>query len=66
MFSDGYADQRGGPGKKRIGYVKFKEFLENSSHVSIDEQKTEMENYLMSWKGNLDQIDDILLLGVEI
>jgi len=66
IFSDGYPDQFGGPNGKKFKYKPFKELL-----VSIQNQPMKIQNQLLeenfeSWKGNLEQIDDVLVIGVKI
>jgi serine phosphatase RsbU (regulator of sigma subunit) len=64
LFSDGYADQFGGPDGKKYKYGTLKEFLLKIHKQPMSEQKTLLEKNFRSWKGNRDQIDDIILMGV--
>jgi len=63
MFSDGYADQFGGPEGKKFKYRRFKHLLLSISDHPLNTQKEILENSLNDWKGNLEQIDDILVMG---
>jgi serine phosphatase RsbU (regulator of sigma subunit) len=64
IFSDGYADQFGGPQGKKFKYVGLKQLL-NDIHTSpMEKQKKLLEEKFYSWKGNRDQIDDVILMGV--
>lgn len=65
-FSDGYADQFGGPEEKKFKYKQLKELLLDIHHLSMKEQKLVLEKTINSWKGNLEQVDDILLIGVKV
>ena len=65
IFSDGYADQFGGPDNKKFMKKKFKELLLEINHLSMDEQKDALENAFAAWKGDREQIDDILVIGVK-
>lgn len=65
MFTDGFADQFGGPRGKKFKYRQLKEKLAEVSDKSCSEQKSRMENVFDSWKGNLEQIDDVCLIGVK-
>lgn len=66
LFSDGYVDQFGGPKGKKLKSSKFKELLVSMSDEKMEYQKTNLEKSLSSWQGNLEQIDDICVVGVMI
>jgi serine phosphatase RsbU (regulator of sigma subunit) len=66
MFSDGYADQFGGPDEKKFMSGKFKNLLQEINSRPMDEQKNILNNTIEEWKGNLQQVDDILIVGVRI
>jgi serine phosphatase RsbU (regulator of sigma subunit)/Tfp pilus assembly protein PilF len=66
MFTDGYADQFGGPKGKKLKYQPFKELLLSMSNKKITEQKEILSNHFEQWKGSLDQIDDVCVIGLEI
>lgn len=65
-FSDGFADQFGGEKGKKYMYKKFKELLISVANLPMDEQKLLLNKEFESWKGKLDQLDDVLLIGVRI
>lgn len=65
LFSDGYADQFGGPNGKKLMTSKFKNLLLSSTSFSCDKQKTFLENTLAEWKGELEQVDDVLVIGIK-
>ncbi|KPK85054.1 MAG: hypothetical protein AMS27_08440 [Bacteroides sp. SM23_62_1] len=66
MFSDGYVDQFGGPGAKKFMAKRFKELLLSIYKKPMNEQKTILDTTLEEWKGGIDQIDDILVMGFRI
>ena len=66
LFSDGYADQFGGPRGKKFRYKQFKELLVNNSHEPMNIQKEILNNVHDKWRGSLEQIDDILVFGIKI
>lgn len=66
MFSDGYQDQFGGEFNKRFTKRKFKDLLISSSKLTMQDQKVLIEDTFEKWKGNNDQIDDILIIGIVI
>lgn len=66
MFSDGYADQFGGDKGKKYMVKRFNELL-TSIHLSKpDEQRLELEKSFELWKVNHEQVDDVLVVGIEI
>ena len=66
IFSDGYADQFGGPKGKKLKYKKLQEYIQESLHLSMAKQKQHLEQKFLDWKGNLEQIDDVLVIGIEV
>jgi serine phosphatase RsbU (regulator of sigma subunit)/Tfp pilus assembly protein PilF len=65
LFSDGYVDQLGGADKKTFKAKKFKEVLLNNCHLPMNEQKKVLETTLEEWKSGIEQIDDILVIGIK-
>ena len=66
LFSDGYADQFGGPRGKKFKYNQLKELLHKNYLHSIVEQKEELAKAFDSWKGELEQVDDVVIIGVRV
>jgi serine phosphatase RsbU (regulator of sigma subunit) len=66
LYSDGYADQFGGPRGKKFKYNQLKEMLAAISSLPIEEQKNELAVRFDSWKGDLEQIDDVVIIGVRV
>lgn len=66
LFSDGFADQFGGPKGKKYKYTALKEFLLKISDLPLNIQKQKLENEFHSWKGTNPQVDDVLILGLKI
>jgi len=66
IFSDGYADQFGGPKGKKFLYKKFKNLLSDISDKSMAEQNLILEQTMADWQGNEDQIDDMVIIGIRI
>lgn len=69
LFSDGYADQFGGPEKNRGGkkfkYSKLKELLKKQVTTSTEKEKMLIQAF-DEWKDDLEQVDDVCILGVRI
>ncbi|HTB07308.1 MAG TPA: tetratricopeptide repeat protein [Bacteroidia bacterium] len=66
LFTDGYADQFGGPKGKKFKYKQLQEKLLAISRQSMEEQKKMLDETLEEWKGNLEQVDDVLLIGIRV
>ncbi len=66
VFSDGYVDQFGGPKGKKFMSAKFKELLLSIKDKSMPEQKDILKTTFNNWKGKLEQIDDVCVIGVKI
>jgi serine phosphatase RsbU (regulator of sigma subunit) len=65
MFSDGYADQFGGPNKRKMKVLGLNKLLDKVSQLEISQQGKEVESFFESWKGNVSQMDDVLLIGFQ-
>ncbi len=66
IFTDGYADQFGGEKGKKFKYKSLQQLLISIQDKDMEEQKTILTDTFISWKGNLEQVDDILVMGVRI
>lgn len=66
MFTDGYVDQFGGKNKRKFRIAPFRDLLFTIHDKSMDEQKKILETKFNSWKGSLEQIDDVLVFGYRI
>ena len=66
LFTDGFADQFGGPKGKKFGYKQLRELLLANHQLPMEEQKKNILDAFESWKGEGDQIDDVLLVGMRI
>jgi serine phosphatase RsbU (regulator of sigma subunit) len=66
IFTDGFADQFGGPKGKKFKYKKLQELLLSIQNKTLDEQHQILDSTFENWKGNLEQIDDILIIGIRL
>ncbi|HLC83739.1 MAG TPA: SpoIIE family protein phosphatase, partial [Bacteroidia bacterium] len=66
LFTDGYADQFGGPAGKKFKYSQLKETLFAISHKPMKAQKIILRDTFDSWKGELEQIDDVCVIGMKV
>ncbi len=66
VFSDGFADQFGGPDGKKYKLGNFKKTLQGLNNVPIHEQGNALDDIIEGWRKGLMQVDDILVIGVKI
>ncbi len=66
LFTDGFADQFGGPRNKKFRYKQFQELLIEIHKLPMDKQKENLLRTITNWMGDNEQIDDIMLLGFRI
>lgn len=66
MYSDGFADQFGGEKGKKYLTKRLKQLLVEVSDMAITTQKNKIEKEFLAWKGNINQLDDVLLTGIKI
>lgn len=66
MFSDGYADQFHYATKKKMLIKRFRELLVSSSSLPFSEQEKAITHYFENWKGDMEQVDDVLVLGFQV
>jgi serine phosphatase RsbU (regulator of sigma subunit) len=66
LFTDGYADQFGGPKGKKFKYNQFKETLLKIQPLPINQQRETLYKTIKDWQGEAEQVDDILVIGIKI
>jgi serine phosphatase RsbU (regulator of sigma subunit) len=66
IFSDGYADQFGGEKGKKLKTANFKKLLLSIQNESMERQNQLIDEAFENWKGNLEQLDDVCIIGVKI
>jgi serine phosphatase RsbU (regulator of sigma subunit) len=66
LFTDGIADQFGGPAGKKFKYKQFSELLLSVNNLGPKQKRDLIEQRFMEWKGNLDQVDDVCVIGINI
>lgn len=66
IFTDGYADQFGGEKGKKFKLSSLQELFLSICNLPMDEQLKSMGDTLKNWQGDIDQVDDILIIGIKI
>lgn len=66
LYSDGYADQFGGPRGKKLKYKALKEMLLSNSDMSLNQQREILFKSFEEWKADYEQIDDVCVIGIRV
>lgn len=66
LFSDGFADQFGGPDGRKFKAKNFRALLAKNNELPMAKQRLILESAFSEWQGNNEQVDDVLVLGVRI
>ncbi|MES2396628.1 MAG: two-component regulator propeller domain-containing protein [Bacteroidota bacterium] len=66
FYTDGYADQFGGPKGKKFKYKQLENLLVSIHQLPVEEQKQMLSSTIENWKGDLEQVDDILIIGMRV
>ncbi len=66
IFSDGYADQFGGPNNKKFKTSRLQELLVEIHDKPMREQQQLVLDAFNSWKGSYEQVDDVLVIGIKV
>jgi len=70
LYSDGYADQFGGdagkPGGKKLKYSRLKTILQEIHTKKPEEQKKFLDDFMIQWRGEIEQVDDVCIIGFSI
>ncbi|MFN3917098.1 MAG: tetratricopeptide repeat protein [Flavobacteriales bacterium] len=66
IFSDGYADQFGGPKGKKFKYSQLRQLLLSIIHLPMNKQHQILDEKFDEWKGELEQVDDVCMIGIRL
>lgn len=66
LFSDGFSDQFGGPKGKKYKSGKLKELLISIKDNPMQQQGEKLDHEFEAWRGDLEQVDDVCILGIKI
>ena len=66
LFTDGFADQFGGPAGKKFKTKKMEELFVQTVSDNMENQAEQIRSEFKSWKGHLEQIDDVCVIGIRV
>jgi len=66
LFTDGYTDQFGGPKGKKFKYKQLVETIQHANLLHINEQEQKFNNVFENWRGSIEQLDDVQLIGIQL
>jgi len=66
IFTDGYVDQFGGIDNEKLKSKRFKDLLLSISALPTVKQKQQIDDFLQTWRGDNEQVDDILIIGIRV
>jgi serine phosphatase RsbU (regulator of sigma subunit) len=66
LYTDGYADQFGGADEKKFKYKQLNDLLIEISSKDMEEQKEILNKRFEDWKGDLEQVDDVCVIGIKL
>jgi serine phosphatase RsbU (regulator of sigma subunit) len=66
LYTDGYADQFGGPQGRKFLNTNFRDLIQKISAEPPEIQEVKLETRIRKWQGNYEQIDDMTVIGIEL
>lgn len=66
VFTDGYSDQFGGPKGKKFKYANLKQLILNNIKKSMEDQSLRLNQIFEEWRGDIEQVDDVCVVGIRI
>lgn len=66
LYTDGYADQFGGPAGKKFKYKQLNTLLVANAELPVEQQSLILNKQFLEWKGGLEQVDDVCVIGIRI
>lgn len=66
LYTDGFADQFGGPKGKKLKYKPLNDYLMDIHRLPMNEQHQKLSQYFADWKGDIEQVDDVCVMGIKV
>lgn len=66
LYTDGFADQFGGPKGKKFKYKPLNELIISMNKEDLATQREKLNTVFETWRGDLEQVDDVLIIGIKL
>jgi serine phosphatase RsbU (regulator of sigma subunit) len=66
LFSDGFSDQFGGKNNKKMTKGRLRQVIELIKEFPVQQQKEQLQEFFLLWKGRCEQTDDVTMLGMKL
>lgn len=66
LFTDGFPDQFGGSGNKKMKISRLRTLIDEIKALPLDQQHKRMREFFFEWKGDFDQVDDVMFMGIRV
>jgi hypothetical protein len=66
LFTDGYCDQFGGTGGKKMKISRLKTLIDDITPLDAASQHKEVKDFFFEWMGKNEQVDDVLFMGIRV
>ena len=66
LMTDGFQDQFGGPGGKKFKFKQLESLIKKICTMPLDQQSIALHDEFYDWKGMLEQVDDVTIIGIKI
>jgi serine phosphatase RsbU (regulator of sigma subunit)/ligand-binding sensor domain-containing protein len=66
LFTDGYCDQFGGQGAKKMKISRLRTLIDDMVSLPMEQQNTQIKDFFAEWKGDNEQVDDVLFMGLRV
>ncbi|MDP3557788.1 MAG: SpoIIE family protein phosphatase [Bacteroidota bacterium] len=66
LYTDGFADQFGGPKGKKYKYKPLNDFIISINNLPFNQQCEQLNSKFQEWKGDLEQVDDVCIIGIQL
>ncbi|MCA1741883.1 MAG: SpoIIE family protein phosphatase, partial [Bacteroidales bacterium] len=66
LFTDGYCDQFGGQGAKKMKISRLRSLIDEIAPLPMEQQSRQVKDFFVKWQGDNEQVDDVLLMGLRV
>jgi serine phosphatase RsbU (regulator of sigma subunit)/ligand-binding sensor domain-containing protein len=66
LFTDGYCDQFGGQGAKKMKISRLRTLIDEIAPLPMEQQNKQVKDFFVEWQGDNEQVDDVLFMGLRV